>query len=452
MGASALKANSADHRKIFAIALPMIISNIAAPMLGLVDTAIIGHLPQAIFLSAVAIGAMVLSFLYLMAVFLRMSTTALVAQAFGSNNLTAQQQHVQHGLMFAVGIGASFIVLLPLALPILAIILAIDGELLQLTQQYLTIRIWGAPAALINLVLLGVLLARQRAKTAMLLVIFTNAVNVIGDIVLIIGFNLHVVGAAWASLLAEWSTALLGLWIIRSQLQMQGYFRLRSWRLWQPHWPALSALTRMNGDIFVRSLALQLCMAMMTGYATYYGANVVAANAVLMQFLVLISLGLDGIAYAVEALIGAAKGQRNPDKIRRWYQLGWRWSLAFALLYSLLFWSLGSLIISSITNIPSVVTTAETYLPWLIVLPLIAHWSYFFDGVFIGLGASKAMRNTMLIAAVGVFLPIWAITNLTALTPNLGNHSLWLALCCFMLARGVGQWLWWQRNYHRISA
>lgn len=427
-----------DHKMVFAIALPMIISNIAAPMLGLVDTAIIGHLPDAIYLSAVALGAMVLSFIYLLAVFLRMSTTAVIAHAYGAENITEQQQHFVHGVVFAVVIGLSIILISPLFAPLLSSILAIDGELLQLTNTYIQIRVWAAPAALINLVVLGVLLGRQQARAAMLLVIFTNAVNVVADVILIIGLGMNVAGAAWASFGAEWSTAIIGLLIVSKALRFK--------RFPMPQWQNMQALLNMNRDIFIRSLALQLCIAMMTGYASYYGAPVVAANAVLMQFLVLISLGLDGIAYSVEALIGQAKGQKNSERIRRWYQLGLLWSILFAAVYAAIFWVFGHAIVRLITNIPAVINTASIYLPWLIILPLIAHWSYFFDGVFIGLGASKAMRNTMLIAAFGIFFPVWAITNFIPAFATLGNHSLWLALCCFMAARGLGQWLWLRKS------
>ncbi|EGN74496.1 putative efflux protein, MATE family [Idiomarina sp. A28L] len=424
-----------DHQRIFAIALPMMISNIAAPMLGLIDTAIIGHLPDAIYLSAVALGAMVLSFIYLLAVFLRMSTTAVVANAFGANDISAQQKHFTHGILFAVVIGVVIIALSPLLPFVLGFLFSVEGELLGLTRDYIQIRVWAAPAALINLVVLGVLLGRQQAKAAMVLVIFTNLVNVIGDVILIIGLDLNVHGAAWASFAAEWSTAIIGLIIVSKHLHLSVLPKIQ--------WQALRLLAQMNGDIFVRSLALQLCMVMMTGYASYYGTTIVAANAVLMQFLVLISLGLDGIAYSVEALIGQAKGSKNKTQIQRWYRLCLLWSILFACIYSLVFWGFGAHIISLITNIPEVIANAQLYLPWLIILPLLAHWSYFFDGVFIGLGASKAMRNTMLVSALGVFLPVWAFTNWFT---DMENHGLWLALSMFMAARGISQWYWLRRH------
>lgn len=405
----------------------MVISNIAAPLLGLVDTAIIGHLPDPIYLSAVALGAMCVSFLYLMAIFLRMSSTGLVAQALGAQDVSQQRQVFINASLFAVVLGVILILTTPWIIHILFKLVEANTDLRQLTSEYVRIRLLGAPAALLMLVVLGVLLGLQKARAAMLLVIFTNAINVLGDVVFVIGLGMDVRGAALASIIAEWSTSLIGLVIIIRHLDVrwQHCFRFDRYRYAQ--------LARINSDIFVRSLMLHLCMAMMTAWASYQGQVVVAANAVLLQFLLLISLGLDGIAYAVEALIGQAKGQRDSKTARKWFAGGLVWSTLFAMVYALVFWIGGSTIIRLITNMEEVITVAQIYLPWIVILPLLAHWSYLFDGVFIGLSASRAMRNTMLFAGLVVFFPVWWLTQAW------GNHGLWFSLCCFMLARGAAQ-------------
>lgn len=426
--------NPGDHRTLFAIALPMIISNIAAPLLGLVDTAIIGHLPDAIYLSAVAIGAMAINFVYLLAVFLRMSTTGLVAQSFGADDIHSQRTFTVHGLLFALLLGVGIIALQPLILWSLWQLVSASHELQLLATDYIRIRLWGAPAALIMLVVLGVLLGRQQARSAMLLVILSNLINVILDVVLVIGLGMNVAGAAWASVSAEWVTALTGLFFLHRGLALQfSHFKQISLKVCKD-------LLTLNQNIFIRSLVLQLCMAVMTAYASYYGATTVAANAVLMQFLMLISLGLDGVAYAAEALVGQAKGQRNAARLRHWFRLSLFWSMLFAISYSLLFLFTGSAIIRLITNIPEVISVAESYLPWLIVMPLLAHWSYLFDGIYIGLSQSKAMRDSMLLAALFGFLPAWLLTL------SWQNHGLWFALSLFMLSRGIWQWLLLQRR------
>lgn len=421
---------------MFAIALPMVISNIAAPLLGLVDTAIIGHLPDAIYLSAVALGAMVVSFIYLLAVFLRMSTTGLVAQAFGANDVAAQRRIFFDASLFALVIGVVVLLLSPLALQLVWQLIDANGELKQLTERYIQIRFLGAPAAMLTLVMLGVLLGLQRAKHAMVLVITTNAINVVGDVILIIGLDMNVTGAAIATVVAEWVSAIFGVYLVSKHL------RLRRGLLPKASIRRLQAMFSLNRDIFIRSILLHACMAMMTAWASYQGQIYVAANAVLLQFLTLISLGLDGVAYAAEALIGEAKGKKDECSAHVWLRVCLLWSGIFAMGYALVFGLFGEQIIYLITNIPEVVATAVEYLPWVIALPLLAHWSYLFDGVFIGVSASKAMRNTMTVAAFGVYLPVWWFTK------DLGNHGLWLALSCFMVARGVAQA--WVLKRHRL--
>lgn len=405
----------------------MVASNIAAPLLGLVDTAIIGHLADAIYLSAVALGAMVVGFIYLLAVFLRMSTTGLVAQAFGAQDIRAQAQVFTDAAFMAVILGALLLALSPFVLPLLWHLIDASAELQQLTARYIQIRFFGAPAALFTLVVFGVLLGIQQARQAMVLVLMMNLVNLLGSIVFILGLQLDVTGAALSTVIAEWLTAGLGFYFIRKHLDMKqvtglGFSAKR-----------LTSLLHLNRDLFIRSVLLHACMAMMTLWASYQGQIYVAANAVLLQFLTLISLGLDGIAYAAEALIGQAKGQKNEQAARVWLRVCLFWSTIFACVYALIFAVLGQYIIQLITNIPDVINTASVYLPWVIVLPLLAHWSYLFDGVFIAVSASKAMRNTMAIAALGVYLPLWWLSR------DLGNHGLWLALSGFMLARGIGQ-------------
>lgn len=410
----------------------MIISNIAAPLLGLVDTAIIGHLPDSIYLSAVALGAMIVSFVFLLAVFLRMTTTGEIARAFGRRNTEQQRQVAMHALSFALVLGLCIMLAKPWLIDLAFALIQPSSELREYAASYISIRLWAAPAALINLVILGILLGRQQSRQAMLLVIFTNAVNVLADVILIIGLGLNVEGAAWASVTAEVSTALLGLYILRHIVQLR-----QSWQLQARYF---SRFLGMNRDVFIRSLVLQLCMATMTGYAARFGDLYVAVNAVLMQFLMLISLGLDGIAYAVEALAGAAVGRRRKAEVNYWLRLTLMWSLIFACCYSLAFALGGHFIIGLLTDLPDVIATAQRYLPWIVALPLLGHWSYYFDGVYIGLGWTHAMRDTMLISALLVFVPAWWLGQLLLDKEN-ANHGLWLALSAFLLARGVSQWL-----------
>lgn len=430
---------SKPNQRIFAIALPMIISNIAAPLLGLVDTAIIGHLPDAIYLSAVALGATAVSFMVLLTVFLRMTTTAEIAAAFGADDHQQQQQISVHALLLALLLGLLLTAISPWLIVLSVNLMTTEPRLAELTTDYMQIRLLALPATLVNLVVLGILIGRQQARQAMLLVIAINLFNVIGNLILIIGFKLNVVGAAWASFFAELSTAVIGLYLIRSVLPP-----IAAWRV---ETVTMQRFIGMNTDVMIRSLLLQLCLAMMTIYASRFGTTVVAANAILMQFLLLIALGLDGIAYAVEALVGAARGQGNPGMVKFWMKHSLRWSMLFALAYSVIFWLWGDAIISLLTNLPEVIEQAKIVLPWLWLMPLVAHWSYFYDGVFIGLGYTKAMRNTMAISALAVFFPTWYVTTQLLFSNADANHGLWLALLLFMAARGLSQALWLRGKY-----
>ncbi len=430
---------SKPNQRIFAIALPMIISNIAAPLLGLVDTAIIGHLPDAIYLSAVALGATAVSFMVLLTVFLRMTTTAEIAAAFGADDYQQQQQISVHALLLALLLGLLLTLISPWLIALSVNLMTTEPRLAELTTDYMQIRLLALPATLVNLVVLGILIGRQQARLAMLLVIAINLFNVIGNLILIIGFKLNAVGAAWASFFAELSTAVIGLYLIRSVLPP-----ITAWRV---ETVTMQRFIGMNTDVMIRSLLLQLCLAMMTIYASRFGTTVVAANAILMQFLLLIALGLDGIAYAVEALVGAARGQGNPGMVKFWMKHSLRWSMLFALAYSVIFWLWGDAIISLLTNLPEVIEQAKIVLPWLWLMPLVAHWSYFYDGVFIGLGYTKAMRNTMAISALAVFFPTWYVTTQLLFSSTNANHGLWLALLLFMAARGLSQALWLRGKY-----
>lgn len=430
---------SKPNQRIFAIALPIIISNIAAPLLGLVDTAIIGHLPDAIYLSAVALGATAVSFMVLLTVFLRMTTTAEIAAAFGADDHQQQQQISVHALLLALLLGLLLTAISPWLIALSVNLMTTEPRLAELTTHYMQIRLLALPATLVNLVVLGILIGRQQARQAMLLVIAINLFNVIGNLILIVGFKLNVVGAAWASFFAELSTAVIGLYLIRSVLPP-----IAAWRV---ETVTMQRFIGMNTDVMIRSLLLQLCLAMMTIYASRFGTTVVAANAILMQFLLLIALGLDAIAYAVEALVGAARGQGNPGMVKFWMKHSLRWSMLFALAYSVIFWLWGDSIISLLTNLPEVIEQAEIVLPWLWLMPLVAHWSYFYDGVFIGLGYTKAMRNTMSISALAVFFPTWYVTTQLLFSSANANHGLWLALLLFMAARGLSQALWLRSKY-----
>ncbi len=427
------------HSAVFALALPMVFSNVTTPLLGLVDTWVIGHLGQAWFLGGVSVGATLINLLFWLLGFLRMSTTGLTAQAQGAASAEGQMDTLARALGLAVGLGLA---LLLLVLPFLPAIIGLSGgspEVQVYAGDYVSVRIWSAPAALCNLVIMGWLLGMQDARSPMLLLILSNLVNMVLDAWFVLGLGWQVRGVAAASLLADYSSLGVGLWLVSRRLrQLSAEVWQGAWsRWWQ--WPAVRRLLGLNRDIFIRSLCLQLCFAFMTLQGARLGDVAVAANAVLLNFLMLISYGLDGFAYAVEAMVGRAIGRRDRQGLREAIVLNLGWALLIALAFALGFALGGRQLIAHITDLPAVIAEANRQLPWLIFMPLLAVWCFLLDGVFIGATRAREMRNSMLVAVFAGFFPVWWLCQ------GWGVAALWAAMAALMTGRGLTLgWLCWQ--------
>jgi multidrug resistance protein, MATE family len=415
------------HSKVWALAAPMILSNLSVPLVALVDSSVIGHLPHAHQLGAVAVGGSLYTLLVWVMGFLRMGTTGFAAQAAGRKDGAALRQILLQGLLLALGFA---LLLGVIGVPLKGIALQLmqpSAELDELTRDYFHTRLFGLPAALASYALIGWFLGTQNARAPLAILLTTNLINVALDLWFVLGLDWGVAGAARASVIAEWSGALLGLALTRNALaRYPGRVdtrALRRWLSWRP-------LMAVNRDIFLRSLALQLVFFLVTVQGTRLGDATVAANALLLNGLLLTAHALDGLAHAVEALAGHAIGARNRDALQRVMVAAGGWSLLASVAFGLFFLLGGHLFIQLQTDIPEVRATALIYLPYLAALPLIAVWSYLLDGLFIGATRAREMRNSMLLA-VGLTLPLgW-------LLQGLGNHGLWLAFLSFMLMRGV---------------
>jgi len=439
------KTNHLDqHKCLFYLALPMILSNITVPLLGLVDTAVIGHLEHAYFLGGSTIGAMLITSVVWLCGFLRMSTTGLSAQSLGLGDLSKNLLILLRGICLAFFIGIVFILLQS---PFLDIALTIAGgsdKVQFYANQYAQIRIWGVPAALANLVILGWLIGNQQGKTVMWLLIATNVINIALDLLFVYIFHWQVKGVAFASVLAEYSSILLGIsFVIHNHksalLKLVTDFRQLCAELFDKQ--VLQNYFQLNRDILIRTLCLQVCFLFITFQGARLGDTVVAANAILMNFLLLISFGLDGIANAAEAMVGKAHGGGKTKELKITVRIALFWSFIFACLYTLLFASLGHVFLGLISDIDSVITFAEQYLIWIILLPLLSCWCFLYDGVYVGLMQARIMRNSMIVATFGCFFPLWYLLQ------GFGNHGLWAAFSTFMLARGAT--LAWHFHYYR---
>lgn len=419
-----------SYRKVWAIAWPMIVSNISTPLLGLVDTAVIGQMDAAMYLGAIALGVLLFNFLYLGLGFLRMGTTAFTSQAFGADDDAEVNATLGRAIILGLCLGAMMIAA---QLPIAAVVFRLlEGSVHveELARNYLGIRIWGAPAALTVFVFVGWFIGLQKTKWALSLQIWLNAVNIVLDIFFVIGLGWAVEGVAYGTLIAEWSTVALGsLLIWRTLRTRHGMKATINWhRILDP--TVIRRMLRINFDIFIRTILVVLGFAWFTAQSAKGGDTVLAANYILLQFVTFTSFFLDGFAYAVETLVGSAVGAKMRQRLRDSVQISMRLAGIAALILTLLFIALGESAIDILTTVADVREQARIYLPWAAVIPVIAVWCFHFDGVFIGATRGSDLRNAMMIS-FALYIVLWWL-----LTP-FGNHGLWVAFLSFFVIRGV---------------
>ncbi|WP_069383122.1 MATE family efflux transporter [Halomonas caseinilytica] len=422
-----MSSSDPDQRRVWSLAWPIILSNITVPLLGLVDTAVVGHLPDSRYLAAVTLGATLFGFLYWGFGFLRMGTTGLTSQAAGRGDDEGVRNLLGQSMLLALGIG---LVLILAGGPLVDLGLwLLDGsaEATALAGEYARIRLWSAPAVLANYAILGWFLGQQNSRVTLIILVLTNAVNILLDLLFVVGFGMTSDGVAWATVIADFSALAVGLWLVSRQLRrLEGRFRReRLLRL-----GAYAELFQVNANLFVRTLGLLFATAFFTAQGAAQGDTVLAANAVLLQFIMLTSYGLDGFAHAAEALTGHAVGRGRWQEFAQAVRGATRFSLLTAGAAALAFALGGHWLIALLTGLPDVRANAGEYLPWVVVMPLIAVWSYLLDGVFIGATAIREMRNSIFIG-LAVYLPVWWLTQ------PLGNHGLWLAFTIFTATRSA---------------
>ena len=422
--------------QVWQLAWPMMLSNMTVPLLGLADTAILGHLPDPRYLAAIAVAGVLFSTLFWAFGFLRMGTTGLVAQAVGRDDGSSNRTLLAQSLALALAIAGAILLLQTPLIQLALTLAAASPDVTDEAWAYANIRIWGAPAVLCNYVLLGWFVGNQNTRIPLLLLTLTNLINILLNLLFVLGFSMRAEGVALGTIIAEYFSLLLGLFFCRRHLRlMPGHFILAKLR----HLAEYTQLLKINRYLFIRTLSLLLCFAFFTAQGSRQGADVLAANAVLLTFLMLISNALDGFAHATEALSGRILGERNKVRFYQLVTATALWSLVSALLLTLTFSIFGTPIIHLLTNITSVRELASLYLPWLIILPLVGVWGFLLDGIFIGTSQAKAMQNTMLVSVFFVFCPVWWLTQ------SYGNHGLWSAFVSLFIARALtGLWVYRQ--------
>lgn len=424
------------NREILKLAIPNILSNISVPLLSSVDTALMGQL-SALHIGAVGIGSMIFNFVYWNFGFLRMGTTGLTAQAFGK---TAQEETILtlgRALLVAFVL-ASIILLSQYPFGILSFsLMNLSSEQLPLVKEYFYIRIWAAPATLALYAFLGWFFGMQNAIYPLILTLLINIINIIASVVFIKYMGLGVAGVAYGTVIAQYIGLFAAIFLffykyapLRKYLQAKAILK----------WTALRQFLHINSDIFIRTFCLTFAFGFFYSQSARGGELLLAVNVILLQFLNWMSYGIDGFAFASESLIGKYAGAKNQAQLDKAIRLSFVWSLGLAGIYSLIYGLLGMPISTLFSSQATVLAAIQPYLFWMILFPIFSMPCYIWDGIFIGLTAAKAMRDTMIIALI-LYLTVHYL-----LIDNLGNHGLWLALLIFMVARGLIQWRVFQRR------
>ena len=461
------------NRRILALALPSIASNITVPLLGLCDVTIMGHIGGATNIAAIAVGSMIFNVMYWLFGFLRMGTSGITAQAVGrlvvrgegggvrgynepSNfppltSHASPQNILRSSLLMALAFGLA-IVVLQVPLQWLAFwLMQVPEDVNALCTHYYYICVWGAPAMLGLYSLTGWFIGMEDTRTPMMIAIGQNVVNILLSLFLVIVLHLGIVGVAVGTLVSQWAAFIAALTAVGRKVRpFYGLGRTKRWvrtnqtmgldepnplrpsglgRLWAVHF-------RVYLDIFLRTLCLVAVNLYFTSAGAAQGALTLAANTLLMQFFMFFSYVMDGFAYAGEALAGKSYGGGDLPQLRRVTVLLFCWGALVTVLFTIAYWIFGPQILRLLTSDALVVAAAEYYLPWVLLIPAVGMAAFVWDGIFIGITATRGMLVSSFVATL-VFFVLWLL-----LAPTMGNNALWFALSAYLLLRGVVQtWL-----------
>ena len=425
---SAAPQSPVTHRSVLAVAVPIMLSNVSEPLIGVVNTAVIGQLKDPAYIGAIAVGALIFSFIFWGFGFLRLATGGLSAQAVGAGDRTELVAVLVRSLMIGLAAGIGLILLSPVIRQVAFDLVGGSPAIREHGEAYFNRRIFAAPAALANYCVMGWLIGQSRAKLAFLVQLFLNLTNMALSAFFVLKLGMTSDGVGLAALIAEWSAAALALGLAVTILRGMGA---------HVSWPRILDPIRfrrtllMNGDVMIRTFCLIFAFIWFTARGARAGDVIVAANAVLFNLFEVSAYLIDGFAYASEALVGQSVGARNRQRFRDAIRLTSLWAVVVGLCCTLVIFAFGPAIIDLMTLSPEVRETARTYLPWAAVSPVLGVVAFQFDGIFTGAMATRDMRN-MMILSLGIFLLAWRL-----LEPPFGNHGLWAALDIFFVSRGV---------------
>ncbi|WP_424178691.1 MATE family efflux transporter [Yoonia sp. TsM2_T14_4] len=415
------------HRRVLRIAMPIVLANATVPLLGLVDTGVVGQLGEAAPIGAVGLGAVILTAVYWVFGFLRMGTTGLAAQASGAGDMDEVAALLSRALLIGFGAGAVMIAAQWLIFDGAFHLAPASAEVEDLARDYMAIRIWSAPATIALYGITGWLIAQERTGGVLMIQLLMNGLNIGLDLVFVLGFDWGVAGVAWATFIAVWAGLALGLWYCRDA------FAGVAWRTAARVFD-LIRLRRMavvNSDIMIRSVLVQAIFVSFLFYGAGFGDVPLAANQILIQFLYVTAYALDGFAFAAEALVGKAAGARARGVLRRAAIITSLWGLGACAIMAVCFALFGGITIDIMTTAPEVRAAARTYLPYMVAAPLAGVAAWMLDGIFIGATRTTDMRNMMIVSAVVYFVSVIPLMAL------FGNHGLWIGMLISFVVRGV---------------
>ena len=437
-------ASEMNHRdrQILQIAVPSIVSNITVPLLGMIDVAIVGHMGSAVYIGAVAVGSMIFNLIYWLFGFLRMGSSGLTAQALGRRDLTEVVRLLLRSLAIAFGIA---LVLLVFQVPLKALMFWLIGptaDVIPSATTYFYIVVWGAPASLGLFSLTGWYIGMQNTRIPMLISITQNVINILVSLMLVYGFGMRIEGVALGTVIAQYAGFLMAVGLL-----FRHYGRLRRYLVLRGTFVrvAMSRFFHVNRDIFLRTLCLVMVNLFFTAAGARHGAVILSVNTVMMQLYLFFSYFMDGFAYAGEALGGRYYGAGNRTAFRETLHHLFGWAVVVTVLYTLLYVVGGQTIVGILTDEPQVVATSRDYLWWVWLIPVAGAAAFIWDGVFIGMTATRGMLVSSLVSAL-LFFVIYGLT-----ADILKNHGLWLAMVVYLAMRGVIQTMWYSTKASMAS-
>ena len=427
------------NKRILQLAVPSIISNITVPLLGLVDVAIVGHIGDASYIGAIAVGSMLFNVIYWLFGFLRMGTSGMTSQALGRRDFAEVKRLLVRSLTIGVGLGLLFFVLQSLIIRCGLWAMSPEEGVVHLARRYCYVCIWGAPAVLGLYGFTGWYIGMQNTRIPMLVSIFQNVVNIIVSLLLVFGFHLQVEGVALGTVIAQWCGFLLACVLYRVYYRRLYKYDFRKELFGME---PLKRFFALNRDIFLRTVCLVAVNLFFTAAGSREGTLVLAVNTLLMTLFTLFSYFMDGFAYAAEALSGKFYGAGNKaafrEVVRRVFVFGGVVAVSFTLLYIIG----GESFLGLLTNDRNVVAASSSYFWWAVLIPLAGMAAFVFDGIFVGITQSKAMLASTAIASSSFFLFFIVFHSW------LGNHALWLAFIIYLILRGMVLWVIYCEKLH----